>query len=120
MAAALYERVSNTPPTPGETAAASTAINDFADFRALVANLANAEEDDARKHLDALRQRDANSAFARLGSQLWDQYGMVGQLRGACAQVQPQVTSQATASLSVLQGLGVTVDAATLCTAPQV
>ena len=45
---------------------------------------------------------------------------MTGQLRGACAALQPQVASQAGPTLATLQGLGVTVDAATLCSVPLV
>jgi hypothetical protein len=115
-AAGLYERVVNTPPTPGE----SPLVTDFADFRAMIALLAEGQEDRAREHLDALTTRDQNGVFARLGKQLFDQYGMIGALRGACAQLQPQVASQATAAITTLQGLGVSVDAATLCTVPQV
>jgi hypothetical protein len=114
MAAGLYDRVINTPPL-GEAAAATVAINDFAQFRALVTLLADGREDDARTHLDALQTRDASAAFARLGNQLWDQYSMTGQVRGACAQIQPQVVSQAGPVLATLQGSGVTVDAQTLC-----
>jgi hypothetical protein len=91
------------------------AINDFAQFRALVTLLADGREDAARTHLDALQTRDASAPFARLGNQLWDQYSMTGQLRGACAQIQPQVASQAGPVLATLQGSGVTVDAQTLC-----
>jgi hypothetical protein len=115
-AAGLYERVVNTPPTPGETAL----VTDFAHFRAMVAFLADPDENKARAHLDALTTRDQNGVFARLAKQLWDQYSMVGALRGACAQLQPQVASQATSAIGTLQGLGVNVDAATLCTVPQV
>jgi hypothetical protein len=44
---------------------------------------------------------------------------MTAQLRGACAQLQPQVASQASSTLTTLQGAGVTVDAQTLCSVPQ-
>jgi hypothetical protein len=117
-AAGLYDRVLNTPPT-GESPAARSAIDDVADFRAMVALLANGREDDGRAHLDALQKRDANAPLARLGNQLWDQYGMTGQLRGACAQLQPQVQSQVGPQLATLQGLGVTIEANTLCSVPQ-
>jgi tetratricopeptide (TPR) repeat protein len=113
-AAGFYERVINTPPS-GEAAALTQAINDFARFRAMVTLLADGREDEAHIHLDALQTRDANAAFARLGNQLWDQYGMTGQLRGACAQLQPQIASQAGPVLTTLQASGVTVDAQTLC-----
>ena len=117
-AAGLYDRVVNTPPNPAEAAAASAAIDDFARFRGIVTLLADGREDEARTNLQELQKRDPSSPLARLGSQLYDQYGMTGQLRGACAQLQPQVTSQAGPTLATLQGLGVAVDAATLCSVP--
>ena len=116
-ASGLYERVLNTPPS-GEPAPTTLVINDFAHFREMVTLLAGGREDEARAQLDALQKSDANAALARLASQLWDQYGMVGQLRGACAQLQPEIISQAGATLTGLQGLGVTVDAQTLCAPP--
>jgi hypothetical protein len=116
-ASGLYERVLNTPPA-GEPATTTAAINDFAHFRDMVTLLAAGREDDARAQLDALQKSDANAAFARLANQLWDQYGMVGQLRGACVQLQPEITSQAGATLTALRGLGVNVDAQTLCAPP--
>jgi hypothetical protein len=115
-AAGLYDRVVNTPPGSAEAAPATTAINDFAWFRGMITLLADGREDEARTDLDALRQRDPTAALTRLGDQLYNQYGMVGQLRGACAQLQPQVQTQAGPTLATLQGLGVNnVDAATLC-----
>jgi len=84
----------------------------------MVTLLAAGREDDARAQRDALQKSDANAALARLANQLWDQYGMVGQLRGACAQLQPEIISQAGATLTALQGLGVNVDAQTLCAPP--
>jgi hypothetical protein len=117
-AGGLYDRVLNTPPSSGETAEATSAINGFASFRALVALLANGEDERARTYLDALQQKDPSAPFTRLASQLWDQYGMVGGLRGACAQLQPQIASQAGPSLAALGALGVTADAATLCSPP--
>jgi hypothetical protein len=118
-AAGLYDRVVNTPPAPAETTSASAAINDFARFRGMVTLLADGREDEARTDLDELQKRDPSAPLARLGTQLYDQYGMTGQLRGACAQLQPQVTSQAGPTLATLQGLGVSVDAPTLCSVPQ-
>jgi hypothetical protein len=115
-ATGLYQRVTNTPPT-SETPEITSAITQFARFRAMVSLLAGGSEDEARAELDALRQADPNAPFARLAAQLWDQYGMVGQLSGACAQLQPQIASQAGQTLAVLQAAGVTVDAATLCRA---
>ena len=40
--------------------------------------------------LAELQKRDPSAPLARLGSQLYDQYGMTGQLRGACAQLLPR------------------------------
>jgi len=118
-AAGLYDRVVNTPPGQTEAASATAAINDFARFRALVTLLADGREDEARTNLDELQKRDPSSPLARLGTQVYDQYGMTGQLRGACAQLQPQVTSQAGPTLATLQGLGVAIDAPSLCSVPQ-
>jgi hypothetical protein len=116
-ASGLYERVLNTPPT-GEQTAQTAAINGLAHFRAIVALLATGSEGDAHAQLDALQNTDANAPFARLAMQLWDQYGMVGSVRGACAQVQPQVASQAGPTLQMLQAMGVSVDAQALCSVP--
>lgn len=113
-ASGLYERVINTPPT-GETRETTLAIDDFARFRDAVALLALGNEDQAQAQINQLQQEDANSALARLGNQLWDQYGMTGSLRAACAQLQPDIASQAGPSISTLTGLGVRVDAARLC-----
>ena len=118
-AAGLYDRVVNTPPGTAEAATATSAINDFAWFRGMITLLADGREDDAKTAHDTLLQRDPSAPLARLGDQLYNQYGMVGQLRGACAQLQPQVPTQAGPTLATLQGLGVTnVDAATLCSVP--
>jgi hypothetical protein len=114
----LYARVLNTPPT-GETAQQTAAINDLAHFRAMIVLLANGQEDQARAQLTALQQQDANAPLARIASQVWDQYSMVGAVRGACAQVQPQIATQAGSTLQTLQGMGVSVDATTLCSVPR-
>ncbi len=114
-ASGLYERVLNTPPS-GEAPDAAHTIDDFARLRDMVTLLADGREDDAHAQLQAFQ--DPATPLARLASQLWDQYGMVGQLRGACAQLQPQIASQAASALSALQTLGVSVDAQTLCSVP--
>jgi hypothetical protein len=116
-ASELYDRVLNTPPT-GEPADTRAVIDAFAHFRAMVTLLAAGREDDAHAQLEALQQADASAPLARLANQLWDQYGMVGQLRGACAQLQPQIASQAGPTLAALQALGVSVDAQSLCSVP--
>jgi hypothetical protein len=114
-AAGLYERVANTPPAADEQAAAAAALTSFAQFRAMVTLLAAGEEDQAREHLDALQDRDANAPLTRLASQVWDQYGMTGSVRAACAQAAPQMASQGASVLTALQAAGVSVDANTLC-----
>jgi len=101
--------VANTPPTPNEGAAA-LAITDFARFSSLVTLLADNREDEARAQLDALQQGDPAAPLARLGAQLWDQYGMTGQLGSACTQLQPQIASQATSQLRTLQSAGVMIE----------
>jgi tetratricopeptide (TPR) repeat protein len=118
-AADLYDRVVNTPPSQTEAAQATAVINDFARFRGVLTLLADGREDEARVTLDELQKRDPNAPLARLGNQLYDQFGMTGQLRGACAQLAPQVATQAGPTLATLQGLGVVIDAPTLCSVPQ-
>lgn len=117
-ASGLYERVINTPPA-GEDPALAASVTAFARFRDMVTLLAAGNETDARAQMDALQQADASSAFARLANQLWDQYGMTGQLRGACAQLQPQIASQAGQALATLQTAGVSVDPQSLCSVPK-
>lgn len=114
-AAVLYERVLNTPPPAGEPKAASDAINDYADFRAMVSLVSAGNEDDARAHVEALRARGASAPLGRLADQFWNQYSMTASARAACAQLQPEIASQAAPVLSTLQGLGVRADAASLC-----
>ncbi|HYW87366.1 MAG TPA: hypothetical protein VFB50_06340 [Chloroflexota bacterium] len=114
-AAGLYERVVNTPPAPDEVAAASTVVTDFAHFRAMVSLLAAGDEEQAREHLNALRDGDANAPLTRLAAQVWDQYGMTASIRAACAQATPQVASQAGPVLTALQGQGVNVDPNNFC-----
>jgi hypothetical protein len=115
-ASQLYERVLNTPRS-GETQQQTAAINDFAHFRALVTLLANGQDDQAKAQLTAMQQADADAPLTRLASQLWDQYSQVGALRGACAQVQPQIATQAGPTVQALQSMGVNVDAQSLCSA---
>jgi hypothetical protein len=114
-AALYYERIVNTPPAATESAAATLAINDYAHFRAIVAWLAAGQDDDAQEHLDALLSRDANAPLTRLALQLWDQYSMTANVRAACAQIQPEVLTQAGPIVQALQSQGVTVDPANFC-----
>ena len=117
-AAALYERALNTPPTAQESPETRAAIDDFAHFRAMLALLIAGRETEAREQLDQLQARDANAPLARLGTQLWDQYGMTAQVRGACAQLAPLVASQASQVLATLTSAGVNIEANSLCTVP--
>ncbi|MBV9170231.1 MAG: hypothetical protein JOZ81_09140 [Chloroflexi bacterium] len=108
--------MTNTP--ANEAPELATAITDFAYFRGAIALLASGNEDEARAQLDALQTRDASSPLSRVGAQMWDQYGMTAQLRGACAQVQPQITTQAAQTFATLSAAGVSVDPATVCSVP--
>jgi len=112
-AAALYDRVINTPPT--ETAAAAVAITDYAHFRAMVALLAAGHEDEAQAHVEALRSREPTAPLPRLADQFWNQYTMTASAKAACNQVQPQIATQAAPVLQTLQSLGVTADPTRLC-----
>lgn len=116
-ASSLYERVLNTPPT-GEGPAEQRAIDQFARFRAMISMLATGKEDQAKTELQAMDKAEPNGPLTRLGDQLWDQYSMVGGVRGACSQVQPQVGTQAGPTLQALQAMGVTVEANDLCKLP--
>jgi hypothetical protein len=115
QAAGLYERVANTPAAPNETAAAATVVSEFAHFRAMISLLEAGREDDAREQLDILRDRDADAPLTRLAAQLWDQYGMTGSVRAACAQARPQFASEGGPVVTALRGLGLDLDAASLC-----
>jgi hypothetical protein len=80
--------------------------------------LAEGQEDGAREQLNALQERETNSPFARVGAQVWDQYGMTAQVRSACAQAQAQIASQLGPTIATLQGVGVSVDTQSLCNVP--
>ncbi len=116
-AADLYDRVLNTPPGSDETPAVSTAIDALAHFRAMLAILATGDENGAHDQLQALQSDDPSAPLTRLASQFWDQYGMTGELRSACAQLQPQL-GVADPTFVTLSGVGVTTRAATLCVPP--
>ena len=81
----------------------------------MVSLLAAGDEEQAREHLNALRDGDANAPLTRLAAQVWDQYGMTASIRAACAQATPQVASQAGPVLTALQGQGVNVDPNNFC-----
>jgi hypothetical protein len=116
-ASGLYERVLNTPPS-GEAPDQQRAIDQFARFRGIVSMLAIGKENQAKADLQAMQQAEPNDPLTRLGNQLWDQYSMVGGVRGACSQLQPQVGTQVGPTLQALQGMGITVEAADLCKVP--
>ncbi|HET6318781.1 MAG TPA: hypothetical protein VFG86_20190 [Chloroflexota bacterium] len=107
--------MANTPAAPNETAAAATVVSEFAHFRAMISLLEAGREDDAREQLDILRDRDADAPLTRLAAQLWDQYGMTGSVRAACAQARPQFASEGGPVVTALRGLGLDLDAASLC-----
>jgi hypothetical protein len=117
-AAELYERVVDTPPASGEPAAVASAVNGVAHFQAMVALLGSGEESGAREHLDALQERDPDAPFARLATQVWDQYGMTGDVRSACASARQQLASQAAPVIATLRSAGATLDADVLCRLP--
>jgi tetratricopeptide (TPR) repeat protein len=114
QASGLYERAINTPPN-GETRETTLTIDDFARFRDAVSLLALGNEDQAKAQIDALQQADADAPLSRVAAQLWDQYGMTGSLRAACAQTQPAAATQLSATMSALNSLGVSVSAQNLC-----
>jgi hypothetical protein len=116
-AADLYDRVLNTPPGSDETPADSSAIDDLARFRGMLAVLATGDENGAHDQLEALQSADPNAPLTRLASQFWDQYGMTGALRAACAQLQPQL-GVAEPTFVTLSGVGVTTRVETLCVPP--
>ncbi len=114
----LYERVVNTPPGAGESAALTAAVDGLARFRAMVALTTLGEEDNARDHLERLRASDPNGPFTRLAGQFWDQYGMTANVRAACNNVRPQVAAQAGAALATLRDAGVAVEPDAVCSVP--
>lgn len=114
-AADLYARVVNTPPTAGESSTLAAAVAGFARFRAMLALVRLDREDDARRQLEALRADSAESPFARLADQFWNQYTATGDPRAACANLAPQVASQAGAPLGALRAAGVAVEPNALC-----
>ena len=65
--------------------------------------------------MEALRSREASAPLPRLADQFWNQYSMTASVKAACAQLQPEIASQAGPVLSTLQSLGVAADPARLC-----
>jgi hypothetical protein len=116
-ASELYTRVSNTPPPASETPSLTTAIDELARFRAMLAFVAIGDEAHAKDQLSALQEHDVDAPLTRLAAQFWDQYGMTAQLRAACNQLRPQL-SIADATLATLSAAGATLQSQALCTTP--
>jgi len=116
----LYEQAINTPASEEESALISAAIDGVAGFREIVGLTATGHEEEARRRLTFLAERDPDAPLVRLAAQFWDQYGMTGSVRAACAQLAPQVESQAGAVLTTLRSLGVDLRHDELCVLPQV
>ena len=114
----LYQRVLNTPPSSGESAALVAAENGLAGFRIVLVDTLRGDEAAARRELQDLQSRSADSPFTRLASQFWDQYGMTSDPRAACAQVSAQA-SQVAAELRALRDAGVSIDPSALCSVPR-
>jgi len=81
----------------------------------MVTLLNDGSEDEARAHFEALQAREPSAPLPRLADQFWNQYSMTASVKAACAQLQPQVASQAGPVLSTLQSLGVDAGPAGLC-----
>ncbi len=113
--AELYQRVINTPPSTGESATLSGALNTFARFRSVVALAALGEEDEARANLEALQQHEPGSAMTRLADQFWHEYGQTADAKAACASVAPQLASVNFAEIGILEGAGAPLDPKALC-----
>jgi endoglucanase len=114
----LYEQVLNTPPSEEESPTAYAAIDGLARFREVVGLTAAGREDEARQRLTSLIERDPDGSLARLATQFWDQYGMTVSARAACAQLAPQVATQAGPVLIILRSVGVDVLHDQLCVLP--
>ena len=114
----LYERVINTPASENESPMTSSAIDGLARFRQLVSLAAAGREEEARWRLMPLVDRDPDAPLARLAAQFWDQYGVTASARAACAQLAPQVETQAGLVLRTLSALGVEILHDELCVVP--
>jgi endoglucanase len=117
-AANLYEQVFDTPASREESAVMSAAIDGLAGFRAIVGLTAAGREEEAHRRLALLTDRDPEAPLARLAAQFWDQYGMTASARAACAQLAPQVDTQAATVLQTLGSLGVDIRHDELCVLP--
>jgi endoglucanase len=114
----LYQQVADAPPSEDESRSISEAVGDVGRLRAIIGLTAIGEEEQARHQLTLLVERDPAATLARLATQFWDQYGMTGSARAACAQLAPQVESQAGALLNTLASVGVQIRHDELCVIP--
>jgi hypothetical protein len=114
----LYERTAATPPADQESVAISAAIDGLAGFREVVGLTAAGNEEEAHQQLTSLVERDPDAPMARLATQFWDQYGMTASARAACAQLEPQVDSQAAEVLQTLGSLAVEIRHDEVCVLP--
>ena len=115
----LYEQTLNTAASEEESASISAAIDGLASFRQIVGLTAGGREEEARRRLTVLAERDPDAPLARLGAQFWDQYGMTASASTACAELAPQADTQAGAVLQTLGSLGVDIRHDELCVLPQ-
>jgi hypothetical protein len=114
----LYEQAINTPASEEESAVISASIDGLAGFREIVGLTAAGREEEARGRLAFLAERNPDAPLVRLAAQFWDQYGMTANARAACAQLAPQVGTQAGAALKTLESLGVRIEHDELCVLP--
>lgn len=114
----LYEQAATTPPSSEESTTTSAAIDGLARFRELVGLTAIGDEEQARRQVALLAADQRDEPFARLAAQFWDQYGMTSSARAACAQLAPQVETQARPALETLGSLSVQLRHDEVCVVP--
>ena len=93
-------------------------ITGLARFRAVLAWTLIGDEDRALQELRSIAARDPGAALTRLAAQFWDGYGMTGSVASACAQLAPDVDSQAGEVLTRLRSLGMELQHDQLCVLP--
>jgi hypothetical protein len=114
----LYEEVADAAPSGQESPDVAGAITGVARFRALVALTSLGDDKDAHDVLQALVDSDSDAPLARLASQFWDQYGMTGSARAACAQMTGAIDSVGHSVLDTLSSLGIKIGHDELCFVP--
>jgi endoglucanase len=114
----LYEQTVRMPKSKQESEAVSAAIDGLARFRELVGLTILGEDDRAQLQVVLLSESDPGAPLSRLAAQFWDQYTMTASAHAACAQLAPQVDSQAGAVLDTLGSLGVNILHDELCVVP--